>query len=203
MALQTVAEFDVRAMDLVNAVRRIFEADITRGSPIAEQLGRALELMTKLRPDQDRAGANELPVCRHLPRALDIGAAGPATDVAMALRDLAPSLVWNQNPRYNAENMGADFMDNYGWSGLGLTGDEAMSFGALMLGPATTYPPTSYESEGVFLVVAGSPQWKSGDDPWRTVVDGSIIGRPWGGTEGKRTGDEPMFALYAWMYSQP
>jgi hypothetical protein len=98
--------------------------------------------------------------------------------------------------------MGADFMDNYGWSGLGLTGSSYMSFGVLLLGPGIVYPPTSYESEGAFLVIGGSPEWKSGDEPWVRVEAGDIICRPFGGAEGKRPGKEPMLALYAWMYQQ-
>ena len=67
---------------------------------------------------------------------------------------------------------------------------------------AFTYPLTSYESEGVFLVIGGSPEWKCGDEPWRRVEAGDIICREFGGAEGKRPGDEPMLALYAWMYQQ-
>ncbi len=93
-------------------------------------------------------------------------------------------------------------MDNYAYSGLGVTGSTVLDFGAMLLGPGITYPLTSYESEGVFLVIGGSPEWKSGDKPWRRVDAGDIICRPFGGAEGKRPGDEPMLALYAWMYQQ-
>ena len=34
-------------------------------------------------------------------------------------------------------------MDNYGWSALGLTGNDKMAFGVLLLGPGIAYPPTS------------------------------------------------------------
>ena len=158
--------------------------------------------MQELRLDPERPEATQLPGCRHFSRALDLAEAGPAARVASALRDLEPTLAWAQNPRYNVENKGADFMDNYGWSGLGLSGSSAMSFGVLLLGPGITYPLTSYPSEGVFLVIGGSPEWKSGDEPWRRVEAGSIICRPLNGAEGKRPGDEPMLALYAWMYPQ-
>ncbi len=188
-------------MDLVDAVRAIFAAEANKKGPNASQLDRVLTLMQELRPNPERPDASELPVCRHLSRALDSGEAGPASDVARALHDIAPSLAWAQNPRYNADNKGAEFMDNYAWTGLGLTGSDKMSFGVLLLGPGVTYPPTSYESEGVFLVIGGTPEWKSGDDPWMQVKPGSIICRPYGGSEGKRPGNEPMLALYAWMYS--
>jgi hypothetical protein len=70
----------------------------------------------------------------------------------------------------------------------------------MLLGPGITYPVTSYPSEGVFLLIGGSPEWKSGDEPWRLVDPGSIIYRPANGAEGKRPGKEPMLALYAWLY---
>jgi hypothetical protein len=196
-------EFNNAAMDLVNAVRDIFAAEATRDAAKVPQLKRALALMQQLRPDPDRPEAHRLPGCRHLSRALDLGEKGPAAAVAKALRKLEPTLAWAQNPRYNAENKGADFMDNYGWSGCGLAGSDDLSFGILLLGPGVTYPLTSYASEGVFLVIGGSPEWKSGDEPWVRVKAGDIIRRPWNGSEGKRPGNEPMLALYAWMYQQP
>ena len=187
-------------MELIDAVRAIFEAEVTKDTGKAPQLKRVLASMQELRLDPDRPEATQLPGCRHLSRTLDLGEAGPAAAVASALRDLEPTLAWTQNPRYNAENMGADFMDSYAWSGLGLTGNETMAIGVMFLGPGITYPLTSYPSEGVFLVIGGSPEWKSGDEPWARVEAGSIICRPLNGAEGKRPGKEPMLALYAWMY---
>ncbi len=188
--------------ELIEAVRVIFEAEVAKDMASAPQLKRVLALMQELRLDPERPEARQVPGCRHLPRALDLGEAGPAAAVATALRELESTLSWAQNPRYNVENKGADFMDNYGWSALGLTGSSDMAFGVMLLGPGITYPPTSYESEGVFLVIGGSPEWKSGDEPWVRVEAGSIICRPWNGAEGKRPGNEPMLALYAWMYQQ-
>ena len=90
-------------------------------------------------------------------------------------------------------------MDNYAYTSFGLTGSTTLYVGVMLLGPGITYPVTSYPSEGVFLVVGGSPEWKSGDAPWRRVNAGSIICRPVGDAEGKRPGKEPMLALYAWV----
>jgi len=187
--------------ELINAVREIFEAEAARNAAAVPQLKRVIDYMQELRPDPETREPRNLPGCRHLSRALDLGEASPAAAVATALRKLAPTLAWAQNPRYNAENKGADFMDNYGWSGLGLTGNSNMAFGVMVLGPGVTYPLTSYESEGVFLVIGGSPEWISDDQPWRRVAAGDVICRPFGGAEGKRPGDEPMLALYAWMYT--
>ena len=187
-------------MDLIDAVREIFADEAVRDTAKAAQLKRVLDLMQELRLDPERPEARQLPGCRHFARALDLGEAGPAAAVAKALRELEPTLAWTQNPRYNVENKGADFMANYAWSGLGLTGNSALAFGVLLLGPGLTYPLTSYPSEGVFLVIGGSPEWKCGDEPWVRVEAGSIICRSFDGAEGKRPGKEPLLALYAWIY---
>ena len=194
------AGFDRAAMQTVSVVREIFEAEAANNPASSEQLGRVLALMRELRPDPERAAPRQFPGCRHLKRTLDLAESASTAAVAAAIRHLQPDLAWAQNPRYNAANMGAAFMDNYAWSGLGLTGSEKMAFGVLLLGPGVTYPPTSYESEGVFLVIGGSPEWKTGDAPWVRVEPGAVICRPYGGSEGKRPGDQPMLALYAWMY---
>ena len=187
-------------MDLLNAVRDIFEAEVAKDTAAAPQLKRVVALMQELRLDPERPEATQLPGCRHLSRTLDLGEAGPAAPVAKALRDLEPTLSWAQSTRHNVENRGAYFMDNYAFSSLGLTGSTVLDFGVMLLGPGITYPLTSYASEGVFLVIGGSPEWKSNDAPWTRVEAGSIICRPFDGAEGKRPGNEPMLALYAWMY---
>ncbi len=189
-------------MDLINAVQDFFKAEVAKDMPSAPQLKRVLALLPELRPDPERPEATKLPGCRNLSRALYLGEAGPAAAVATAIRDLEPTLSWAQSARHTVETRGAYFMDNYAFSSLGLTGSTDLDFGVMLLGPGITYPLTSYESEGVFLVIGGSPEWKSGDKPWRRVDAGDIICRPFGGAEGKRPGDEPMLALYAWMYQQ-
>jgi len=185
---------------LIRSVKTIFEDEVEKNTASASQIRRVLDLMEALEPDPDEPQPETVPGCRHLSQLLDMAETGPAAAVGAAIRELEPTLVWAQNPRYNADNKGPDFMDNYGWSALGLISSSKMSFGVLMLGPGLTYPPTSYESEGVFLVISGSPEWKSGDAPWVRVESGDIICRPFGGAEGKRPGTEPMLALYAWMY---
>lgn len=186
--------------DLIDAVRDIFAAEVAKDTAAAAQLKRVLDCLPELRLDPERSAAAQQPVCRLLSRALDLGEAGPAGAAASALRELEPTLSWAQSTRHNVENRGAYFMDNYAYSALGLTGSTVLDLGVMLLGPGITYPLTSYASEGVFLVIGGSPEWKCGDEPWARVKAGSIICRPFDGAEGKRPGKEPMLALYAWMY---
>ena len=186
--------------DLINAVRDIFAAEAAKDTAKAPQLKRVLALLPELRSDPECPEATQLPVCRHLARTLDLGEAGPAAAAANALRELEPTFAWDQSARHTVESRGAYFMDNYAYSSLGLSGSTVLDFGVMLLGPEITYPVTSYESEGVFLVIGGSPEWKSDDEPWVRVEAGSIICRPYNGAEGKRPGEDPMLALYAWMY---
>ena len=186
-------------MALINAVRLIFEEDVAMGTEATPILERALALMPELRLDAERPEAAQLPVCRHLSRTLDLGATSRAAPVAAAIRDLQGTLSWEQSARHTVESRGAEFMDNYGYSSLGLTGSTVLDVGIMLLGPGITYPVSSYPSEGVFLVIGGSPSWKSGESPWRCVDAGSITHRPADGAEGKRPGIEPMLALYAWL----
>jgi hypothetical protein len=186
-------------MDLLSAVRVIFEAEITKDTASAPQLKRVLAELPELRLDSERPEPKQLPVCRHLSHALDLGDAGPAAPVAAAIRDLEPSLHWEHNPRHTVDLRGEEFMDNYAYTSFGLIGSTNLYVGVMLLGPGITYPVTSYPSEGIFVVIGGSPEWRSGDEPWRRVGAGSIIYRPLNGAEGKRPGKEPMLALYAWV----
>jgi len=187
---------------LIDAVRVLFEAEAARSDAAAPQLQRVLAQLPELRLDPERPEARQLPVCRHLSRALDLGEAGPAAPLAAAIRDLEPTLYWEHNARHTVEKRGVEFMDNYAYTSFGLIGSTSLYVGVMLLGPGITYPVTSYPSEGIFVVIGGSPEWKSGDETWRRVNAGSIIYRPCNGAEGKRPGKEPMLALYAWVYPQ-
>jgi hypothetical protein len=187
-------------MDLLNEVRVIFEAETAKDTASAPQLKRVLAELPELRLDSDQPEPGQLPVCHHLSHALDLGEAGPAAAVVSAIRALEPTLYWEHNARHTVEKRGVEFMNNYAYTSFGLTGSTTLYVGVMLLGPGITYPVTSYPSEGIFLVIGGSPEWKSGDEPWRHVEAGSIICRPFDGAEGKRPGKEPMLALYAWSY---
>ena len=192
-------EISGSTLNLINAMQAIFEVEIAKNTTTGPTLKRVLELLPELRLDPTMS-ATQLPVCRCLSRALDLGEAGPAATLAEAIRDLESTLCWEQNTRHTVESRGPEFMDNYAYTTFGLVGSEILYIGAMLLGPGITYPMTAYPSEGAFLVIGGSPTWKSGDEPWRQVNAGDIIQRPQDGAEGKRPGQEPMLALYAWLY---
>lgn len=188
--------------ELLDAIQQVFEAEAAKEMDASPILQRVLDLLPELKPNPEITEGLQLPACRHLARTLDLGEAGPAATVTRPVREMAATLVWAQSDRHTLDTRGPEFMDNYAYSGLGLTGSDILDIGILLLGPGITYPVTAYPSSGVFLVIGGSPEWKSGDGPWVRVDAGDIIHRPAGGAEGKRPGNEPMLALYAWLYKE-
>ncbi len=161
------------------------------------QLNRIVGLMSDLTEDEGGLVHEYLPVYRFFGRAIALADGRCSIGLADALSEVQDRLVWAQNPRYNSENRGVHFMNNYGYCELGLKGNPLLSVGLLMLGPNTTYPLSRFQSEGVFLIIGGNPEWQAEDSPWRTVKPGDVISRSWNGAEGKRTSHDPMLALYA------
>ena len=91
-------------------------------------------------------------------------------------------------------------MDNYAYTSFGLTGSTTSVRWRHVTRPWYHISRDQLSVGGeCFVVIGGSPKWKSGDEPWRRVGAGSIIYRPLNGAEGKRPGKEPMLALYAWV----
>ncbi len=78
-------------MDLISAVRDLFEAEAAKNLGMAPQLQRALALMQELRLNPERPEAAQVPGCRHLSRTLDLGEAGPAAAVAWRVKETGTS----------------------------------------------------------------------------------------------------------------
>ena len=187
-------------LHLIRTVKNYFKDELNQGGTNNSQIRRVLSLMEALEPNSNKEKVKTLPGCIHLPRTIEMSQKSPAARIGSLIKDLSSEISWHQNPLYTEENKGKHFMDNYGWSDLGILSSKKMSFGVLLLGPDTVYPLTSYESEGIFIVIGGTPKWKSGNKPWVNVESGDMIYRPFGGAEGKKPGKEPMLALYTWLY---
>jgi len=112
----------------------------------------------------------------------------------------AGALAWNQT--YTAADVGAGFLDRYGWTELvGLRGpipSETIACGVLMLGPDTHYPTHAHEAEELYLPLAGCALWKRGRDPYAERRPGTPIHHPSWIQHAMRTGREPLLALYVW-----
>lgn len=190
---------DARLADLRHTIRRSI-ADLAIAP---ESAARFIAIADRLRmPHRIVATGNRLPVARWWQRAL--AAASPAHRACLA--ELAPRLVWTQNPNYR-RRPSPPFLSNYGYAAiLGANDGRAVpvivepsaALGLLMLGPATLYPPHRHPAEEIYIPLAGTADWQRGDAAWQRVAPGIAIHHPSGIPHATRTGGQPLVALYLW-----
>jgi Dimethlysulfonioproprionate lyase len=143
-----------------------------------------------------------LPVLRWLPEAK---ADAPALSLELVneICSDAPSMAWRQT--YTASDVGAAFLDNYGWSEIvGLSGplsSERIACGFLLLGPETHYPRHRHEAQEVYIPLAGTASWQQGDSRWRERPPGAVIHHASDEPHAMRTGARALLALYLWRSS--
>jgi Dimethlysulfonioproprionate lyase len=140
-----------------------------------------------------------LPVLRWLP---EVQADAPASTLEL-VNDLcraAPGMAWRQT--YTASEVGAAFLENYGWSEIvGLSGglaSERIACGFLLLGPETHYRRHRHEAEEVYIPLAGTASWQQGDGRWRERAPGTVIHHASDEPHAMRTGARALLALYLW-----
>jgi quercetin dioxygenase-like cupin family protein len=142
---------------------------------------------------------SSVPVLRWLPD-IQQSAAAFGRPLVNALVAAAPTLAWRRS--YSPAAVGARFYENYGWTEFaGLTGpipSKHLACGVLVLGPHVTYPPHRHEADEIYVPLAGTAQWRHGNDPWRERVPGSVIHHARHEPHAMQTGREPLVALYLW-----
>lgn len=140
-----------------------------------------------------------LAVLRWLSAAIDAIPASGA-DLADALRRAAPALYWRQT--YQSGEIGADFLDNYGWTELvgrrGILPSGRLACGILLLGPYTSYPRHRHPAEELYLPLSGTAAWQRGDEDWRENSPGTAVHHRSDEPHAMRTFGQPLLALYAW-----
>lgn len=140
-----------------------------------------------------------LPVLRWLTEAA-ADAPGFSEAVVRSLSRAAPSLAWHQT--YAMGDVGADFLENYGWSELigtrGPIPSKQIACGWLLLGPDTLYPRHRHEAAEIYLPLTGTAAWQQGDGVWREKPPGELIHHGSNEPHAMRTGARPLLALYVW-----
>ena len=135
-----------------------------------------------------------LPVLRFL---ADCAADSP---LLAALHGAAPHLAWGQT--YAAAEVGAAFLDCYGWTELaGLRGplpSAELAAGFLLLGPQTHYPQHSHAAEEVYMPLSGAAAWQRGTEGWRQRVPGELVYHAPHQPHAMRTAAAPLLAFYVW-----
>ncbi|HEV7252386.1 MAG TPA: dimethylsulfonioproprionate lyase family protein [Mesorhizobium sp.] len=150
-------------------------------------------------PSSRPLAARRLPCLRFLPTVVD-AAPGESESLVTRFVHLAPSLHWGQT--YSAADLGADFLDRYGWVELvgtrGHFASESLAAGFLLLGPHTLYPDHHHEAEEIYIPLTSGAEWRKGEEPFRQRRADEVIHHAPNVPHAMRTGEAPLLALYLW-----
>ena len=121
-------------------------------------------------------------------------------ELVRTIASAAPAMTWKQT--YTAAQIGAAFLQNYGWCEIigtsGAVPSERLACGFLLLGPHTFYPRHHHEAEEIYVPLVGIAEWEKGDEGWRERRPGTVIHHPSHVPHATRTSDEALLALYLW-----
>jgi len=141
-----------------------------------------------------------LPACRHLGAAIAAGEPGPLRPLVTAILPFLPALHWRYGyPEHPAWPGLADrlaFAPLIG--GRAPFGDAAASLGLTLIAPATHYPLHAHPAIELYLVLAGTAEWRIAGAPFAPRPPGALILHPTGVAHAMRTAAEPLLALYVW-----
>jgi hypothetical protein len=186
------------AASLISPTRALL--DSLRAPALAPFLAEWPALTNESSPsDQRTVVPSTLPVLRFLP---DLESHVPAFSRALVndIRRSAPSMAWRRT--YTEADVGAAFLDNYGWSEIvGTSGplrSEQVACGFLILGPETDYRRHQHEAEEVYIPLVGTASWQQGDGGWSECAPGTVIHHDRNEPHAMRTGKRPLLALYLW-----
>ncbi len=144
------------------------------------------------------APSAELPVRRFWPSLMAKGG-----KLVEPLAALAPHFRWTQNPNYVAAPPDPNFLQNYGYVVLagpaGLVESAELALGFLMLGPGAHYPTHRHPAVEVYVVAAGSAEWRKGEGDWHIKPPGSVIRHETMIAHATRTLSQPLLAIYIWQ----
>ena len=180
-------------------------ADLYATDPVACEgmLADAARELRRLRLQPPLAETlSRLPVCRHLPAIFDGARGGPRAAIAARFAAYEPHAQWRQNSNYTTSNVGAEFLDNYGY--VELVGrqrrwpSERLAVGFLVLGPGAHYPAHRHPASEVYHVVSGVAEWCKGDEALATRPPGAAIYHAPNVVHETRVTTEPLLALYCW-----
>ena len=160
---------------------------------VRQALGRIIEADPSVAGDQPA----DLPVCRHLDRALSNAATEKTASLARSLASVRPSLTW----RYGYERVPRGLKTKYGYAEvLGPTGpvvSDELILGFVLFAPKTTYPAHSHTGiTESYICVSGY----SSENDVGVYAPGSLIFNPPGQMHRITTADrEPCLLAYSWI----
>jgi quercetin dioxygenase-like cupin family protein len=141
-----------------------------------------------------------LPVCDHLPFALERGTADREANLALSIAALAPTLRWTYsyptNPRDRDLSSKVAFAQIVG--ARGLQPDSEIHIGLTLIAPHVVYPAHLHPAVELYLVIAGTALWQSGHAEPAMKPPGSVILHPSNVVHAMTTFEEPLLAIWTW-----
>lgn len=143
-----------------------------------------------------------MPVCSHLPAALEHArAAGALVDAFAAIE---PQLNWKI--RDGAAAHGEHFLN--GHANASIVGPEGIEIrrdvwiGVSLLAPHTQYPDHHHPPEEIYIVLSKG-QWRQASNPWHEPGVGGLVYNPPNIVHAMRSMDEPLLALWFLPVGRP
>ena len=160
-------------------------------------------------PAGQRTGpGRRLPVCTpFLDDALAVETDEPLLrDLLHSFEVLEPSLEWLKRPIYD-DSASANFPTGHANAMIvgpkGLEDRRDLWLGVTLLAPHVRYPNHDHSPEETYLVLSEGEFMHGNDDTWFAPrIGGSFYNQP-GIKHAMRSGDKPLFALWALLADQP
>jgi quercetin dioxygenase-like cupin family protein len=140
-----------------------------------------------------------LPVCRHLPAALERACSSPGHvgDLANAFAAIEPQLRWKT--RAGAETHGEHFLNSHASANIaGAEGIETRAdvwIGVSLMAPGTRYPDHRHPPEEIYVVLSDG-EWCNTDTPWHAPGIGNLVYNPPNIVHAMRSAQQPLLALW-------
>lgn len=187
------AEFQCFLSSAEAAIRHAADGD----KCITDAVGRIFSALRTPAP-QGAPAAERLPVCRHLPEALERACSAPTVrDLANAFAAIEPQLRWKT--RAGAEIHGEQFLDNHANANIvgaeGIETREDVWVGVSLMAPDTRYPDHRHLPAEIYVVLSDG-EWCNTDTPWHAPGIGNLVYNPPNIVHAMRAAQQPLLALW-------
>lgn len=197
-----VQMMSLRSSDLQSFVTSA-EAAIDHGAGVngpmraaAERIFSALKVPAT---PTERIETARLPVCSHLPMALENARrqSHPVSSLADAFAAIEPKLNWRLRAR--ADVQGEQFLN--GHANATIIGSEGLEIrrdiwaGVSLMAPHTRYPDHRHPPEEIYVVLSDG-QWRQADKPWHEPGIGGLVYNPPNIVHAMRSTERPLLALW-------
>lgn len=140
---------------------------------------------------------NHLPVLSYLPKLIE---QAPDENQAFihSLMQCSNRLHFNQT--YTEDDIGADFLKQYGWIKFigpdGYWDSNDLSGGLVLFGDDVSYPEHWMAAEGLYYIISGTSDWYREDIGWTTRTAGEWVTHGSNVKHGLKTTGEPLLLMY-------